>query len=274
MKIRLLISLFIVGCANLHAQLFSITPSIGISRSFLNIKSPNATSLGKIAPLLDKGGAFGVSLSYYSKQHYSINMGYNYLNCGYGWQIVPVNNGRFTPVTQTVTLPLHQFFIGYNYHFDLLFQSKTDKQEKKIGWNYDAGDSWLRLNVGVGPAVNFMSTPVENLHNSFLPGTSYNNDNPEEVWMLGYETPRYVNKTSMGLWFRTGLTFVKKGKDKLSLDFVMNLGLQDKYIIETNNQFGNTRTGQLIREEQFNVVSRGTSMALMLSYPIYFGKKK
>jgi len=262
------------GCASLHAQLFSVSPSIGFSKSLPFIKSVNANSLGRLKPNdIRNGLALGASINYNLGQQNQLVFGYNKLECGYGWRITPIG-GKYTSVGGFVGNKLNQMFFGYSHGFNLLFQSKIDKQEKKNGWNYDNGNKWLRMNLGLGPSISFMNTPESKLSNNFGAVPSYNNDNPEEVWMLGYETPRYVHKTSMGLWFRTGLTFVKKGKDKLSLDFVMNLGLQDKYIIETNNQFGNTRTGQLIREEQFNVVSRGTSMALMLSYPIYFGKKK
>ena len=271
----LLFVLLTFGCAYVHAQRFSVSPSIGISRSFATINNINAISLGKLKNgEIRNGLGIGMSLQYRVANNTYLVCGYNALENGYGWRITPTNGGRFTSVGGFVGTRFNQFFLGYSKSLDLLFENKTDKQEKKAGWVYDDKEKWLRAKIGAGIALNTMNTPVENLKNHFLPLPATNNDNPEFVWMLGYETPRYVHKTSMGIWFRTGLTFVKKGRDKLSLDFVMNIGLQDKYIIETNNKYGNTRTGQLLKEEQFNVVSKGTSMALMLSYPIYFGKRK
>ena len=277
MKIHIVNFLFFVGLAGVQAQQLSVRTFLGFSKSAIDFNGTNAPSLGKLGRELNSGFnkslSPGILLSYKTKKKISLLLGYHYLECGHGWRLTPTN-GNYTTVEGYTSSRLNQYFIAFDYSFDLLFNNKSDKQEKKIGWVYDSGEKWLKVNVGIAPALNIMNTPKENLVSHFLPLPATNNDNPEFVWMLGYETPRYVHKTSMGLWFRTGLTFVKKGRDKLSLDFVMNIGLQDKYIIETNNKYGNTRTGQLLKEEQFNVVSKGTSMALMLSYPIYFGKRK
>ena len=273
MRIVLIIGAFFSYSSLLFSQKLKVRPHIGLMNAYNNIiTSPAGTENFFKVNIFDVEANFGISTEYWFSNRSAISIGITTCLSGYSYRMT-FFKGECNPYVVATHFSAEsppEFTLGYHHAwkaFGLI--RKYIKSNSPSALKVRTFPVKARFIVSGGVGLSHLNKTNEELniiqdHFSFTcPDLSHKAEIfPDSITLK--------QKTNFHLWGKVGLQFFHNDKERFELAITFNQGILNHYT--TNVKY------QVIENQQTTnysgvLGSKGTSIALTLSYPITIWKK-